>query len=1058
VQITLVVIGVSLLSTFAVFGLVYAFINYGVVARSLIVGAVTVAAIIVASTLRRRGLTSTAEGIAALGALLVVLDAWAIRENDFFGVAASDEALYWGSALALCAAFFIVWSRVALLRVPSIAGHALVAPAVFVFGLGVTTEILPLDDDALRGYSAAVAGILTALTHRLLIPSDERQRGRAGIAERILMMIGALLLGLIAAIAGGFVAVDEPGREFVGALALAGVALVLGALAASALSVRGARPATRVLAGVAVGGAVAVLIVAPLNAAARDDNLDLAFSGPLLVAAALAIAGDLILRRVRAGRRGVAAAGMFVAIGLGSFAALVAFTIAAFAAGTQFALLGREGVALGTRADAIESESVASILGLAGVVALAAGVWLIDRVLVRRRAALVAGALVVAALAAPLALIHGLVLLLWWLIAGVSIVVLVVRRGHPERARISLAGGAIVGATLAYLASWTTPEAWITSSLLAMVALAVGRGLIRGDVRILPDAAMLAIGAVLAGALVREFGDFRAAPVLDTATAAAVAAVAALAVVLCATLPDRILGTLERRAMFWVATGTGLAAMMVTTGVGGVGREYANGLRLMAVAGAVMLTGLIVWVSRRGTARFASERFVAALLLPGIAAAIVWPLAAAARIPEGAIALSVEFALLAAVIAGLAFAIAGHGRLRLASDLGAGAIAVVALVTPIADPRVDPWIVLLPAAVIALVVAISPDGLFESRSPRRHLGWVALALGAAALWSRLWQSDTMQVEPYTLPVAGTVLLVAALIHWRAPRRDAAVAPPSVAYLIAAALLLALVPSAIVTTDASPARTLVVALAALAALALGAVSGADSSRIGTHADRFVGYLVGTATVVALLAGAIGSSPAVLDPIALASVAALAAISLLVFLVPPAHGARAFSWSAFGLGALGGLVLITTDVADPLEWVTVPLAAAVLIRGSIALHRRPESRSWPQLGAGLAVLLVPSLLAAYDEDPLWRVIGIGVVSFAVLAIGLFAKLQAPFVIGGVVLLWHLVTQFWNQLTLVYNAVPWWVWVGIAGALLIAAAIRYEQRLNNVRTIARSVRQLR
>ena len=81
----------------------------------------------------------------------MVLDAWAIRENDFFGVAASDEALYWGSALALCAAFFIVWSRVALLRVPSIAGHALVAPAVFVFGLGVTTEILPLDDDARRG-------------------------------------------------------------------------------------------------------------------------------------------------------------------------------------------------------------------------------------------------------------------------------------------------------------------------------------------------------------------------------------------------------------------------------------------------------------------------------------------------------------------------------------------------------------------------------------------------------------------------------------------------------------------------------------------------------------------------------------------------------------------------------------------------------------------------------------------------------------------------------------------------------------------------------------------
>ena len=76
-------------------------------------------------------------------------------------------------------------------------------------------------------------------------------------------------------------------------------------------------------------------------------------------------------------------------------------------------------------------------------------------------------------LAAPLALIHGLVLLLWWLIAGVSIVVLVVRRGHPERARISLAGGAIVGMAFycspyaLYLAgAWPDPGSTASTGLL----------------------------------------------------------------------------------------------------------------------------------------------------------------------------------------------------------------------------------------------------------------------------------------------------------------------------------------------------------------------------------------------------------------------------------------------------------------------------------------------------------------------------------------------------------------------------------------------------------------
>ncbi|MET0956322.1 MAG: hypothetical protein ABWY68_10265, partial [Cryobacterium sp.] len=93
-----------------------------------------------------------------------------------------------------------------------------------------------------------------------------------------------------------------------------------------------------------------------------------------------------------------------------------------------------------------------------------------------------------------------------------------------------------------------------------------------------------------------------------------------------------------------------------------------------------------------------------------------------------------------------------------------------------------------------------------------------------------------------------------------------------------------------------------------------------------------------------------------------------------------------------------------------------------------------------------------------SPLWRVVGLGVLALAVLLIGTARKLQAPFLIGAVVLLIHGVAQLWPWISLTYDAVPWWLWLGVGGVLLIVLAARYEQRIQNLKSVALRISALR
>jgi hypothetical protein len=128
------------------------------------------------------------------------------------------------------------------------------------------------------------------------------------------------------------------------------------------------------------------------------------------------------------------------------------------------------------------------------------------------------------------------------------------------------------------------------------------------------------------------------------------------------------------------------------------------------------------------------------------------------------------------------------------------------------------------------------------------------------------------------------------------------------------------------------------------------------------------------------------------------------------------------------------------------------------GAIRMRRDRSLHSWPALGPGLVVLLVPSFLADFADPQTWRLVMLGAVAFAMMLVGVFARLQAPFLLGAGVLALHGVTQLWPVIALVYAQVWWWLWLAIAGVALIAIAATYERQLRFAKRVITTVAALR
>ena len=1151
VQVILLIVGISLLSVAAVFFLVYAFINFGILGRSLVIAAVTVASFVIASRLRRRSLTATAEGIAVLAVVLVYLDAFAIRANDFFGTGGTDGSAFWGAALVVTAAAFLAWHRLSGLRTPHIVGFAAIVPGIALLVGGLSQAA----DDGSRLFiafaSATLAGVVHHWTRR---PATATRPALEGRPERLIVrgLTGIALFGTL--VAASAVAPSQPWASSPALLAVAALA----ALHAWLIGRASPEEPTLSAAVFAGAGGVAAAVSVASGALRLNDLAVTVIAAP--VAAAVAAFGLELLWRRSSGTTGAALSHRRSAL----VATIAAATVAGIALLFPLAVTARTTATAVSRAvsyswalapqdelvhrDAIVGSAVAA-LALSCLLATAA--WSIGGTLRRRASTPVWFGAAVLVMAVPL--LSGLTAVLagWLVVAAAALGALLwSHRGHfGPQLRAPLLVLLATSGTLGYLVGWGSTGTWWIGSIVVVAVLLTGR--------LLPASPLARATGLGAAAIVVLVGAAAAArqlalPALPDPTPDAdnaLRAVSIIAIVLLALSGFPLhtgLSSLDRRVIFWIGGAAAATSFVILSlSVGGLSPRERASLLLpepgtSLAANTALLAALLFVAMRPVASRLRWESVAASVALAPTLSLVVDAFARVIDLPELARSVgSISAALLTAVGVLVAAVlrsrwpahVAGEphrgilGSDRRPRELGVLIVAVPSVVLGVDRHDSVTWLVLVFAALVTLMLATSPDGLVGSPSPRRHLGWGAFALATAGLWWRLGDSRVTDLEPYVLPLTGVLLLVA-LFLWRANRSAAASAPDLVTPVITlAALLVAILPLGAVAASGPFLRAVVVAVVSAALTIAGSCNvGTSRSRPYLDAIALTGAL-GILTVVigrcaflrsqpgtpdirldawlaigllVLIIAAFGQARArsrsrntdntarrsiasqalgvlgltvvlgfeltAFEDTALGSMRAIAVIMLfcalhvITFLIDRAPFTRATGWIAIvgaGIAVIGAL---TTGAIHPVELGTIPVAGALVVTGALTLSRTPAARTWPWLAPGVAVLLVPSLIATADHPPVWRLVGLGVGGVTIIIVSTVLRLQAPFLVAVVVVLIHAIATFAPQIRAIYESVEWWLWFVPVGIAVVVFAARFEKSVLRMRSVAMRIRALR
>lgn len=197
---------------------------------------------------------------------------------------------------------------------------------------------------------------------------------------------------------------------------------------------------------------------------------------------------------------------------------------------------------------------------------------------------------------------------------------------------------------------------------------------------------------------------------------------------------------------------------------------------------------------------------------------------------------------------------------------------------------------------------------------------------------------------------------------------------------------------------------------------------------------------------------------------------------------APGSESSSWTAVHLTALGVVVTIVSLQRTDRRWLgwaggallaaaswvrladlgveapeayTLPSAAALLVVGLAHLLRHPESTTTTTLAPGISLAVVPSLLWVLAEPTGPRALLLGLGCLFLVLVGARLGWTTPLVLGaaaGSLLVLRLAAPY------VADAVPRWVLIGAAGALLLAVGATWERRVSEARQLATYVRTLR
>ncbi len=166
-------------------------------------------------------------------------------------------------------------------------------------------------------------------------------------------------------------------------------------------------------------------------------------------------------------------------------------------------------------------------------------------------------------------------------------------------------------------------------------------------------------------------------------------------------------------------------------------------------------------------------------------------------------------------------------------------------------------------------------------------------------------------------------------------------------------------------------------------------------------------------------------------------------------------HALAWVGGALLAAASWVRLWDLGVHAPEAYTLPSAVALLAVGLLRLRRDPAATTMTALAPGLGLALLPTLLWALTEPAGLRALLLGLACLLLVLAGSRLGWTAPVALGSVT---GAVLVAWLAAPYVGAAVPRWVLLGLAGALLVAVGATWERRLVDARQLAGYVRRLR
>jgi hypothetical protein len=156
----------------------------------------------------------------------------------------------------------------------------------------------------------------------------------------------------------------------------------------------------------------------------------------------------------------------------------------------------------------------------------------------------------------------------------------------------------------------------------------------------------------------------------------------------------------------------------------------------------------------------------------------------------------------------------------------------------------------------------------------------------------------------------------------------------------------------------------------------------------------------------------------------------------------------------LAAATWVRLADLGVEQP-EPYTLPTALALVIVGLVHLRRSPDASTFQALGPGLALALLPSLIWVYQEPFSLRAVLLGMACLGLVVVGVQLRWSALLTYGAAV---GVMLVLRETAPLIGNGVPRWVLFGLAGTVLVAMGVSWEQRTRDARAVLGYVRRLR